>query len=241
MKIHHLLISLSLLFAAGFAHADPEDAVKVPGGLGSKGYVWNKMTREQVDILRLTGDATRGKSAFAGCRGCHKSDGSGRPDGTYPRLTGQHAIVVIKQVTDTRAGLRVNKKMLPFASEHAVSLQEIADISQYLASVFTEAENGKGPGTNIEQGKRAYEAGRCDSCHGLAGEGSERKVYPVIAAQHYEYALREMQHVKDGSRSNGHPEMSKALKTMSKDDMEAIADYLSRLPDPRRKVASNQK
>jgi cytochrome c553 len=235
MKLHHLLISLFLLFAAGLANADPEDAAKVPGGFGSKGYEWNKMTREQADILRLTGDPIRGKTAFAGCRGCHKSDGSGRPDGTYPRLTGQHAIVVIKQVTDTRAGLRVNQKMMPFTSEHAVSLQEIADIAQYLAGAFTDAENGKGPGTKIEQGKKAYESNRCDKCHGLAGEGNERKVYPVVAAQHYAYTLREMQHVKEGSRSNGHPEMSKVLKAMTKDDLEAIADYLSHLPDYRRK------
>jgi cytochrome c553 len=241
MNIHHVLISLVLLFASAGASADPEDAARVPGGLGSKDYVWNKMTREQADILRLTGDAIRGKTAFTGCRGCHKSDGSGRPDGTYPRLTGQHAIVVIKQVTDTRAGLRENQKMLPFATEHAISLQEISDIAQYLAGVQTQAENGKGPGNNIERGKKAYISNGCDSCHGVAGEGNERKAYPVIAAQHYEYALREMQHVRDGSRANGHPEMSKLLKTMSTVDMEAIADYVSRLPDYRRNTVSGQK
>jgi cytochrome c553 len=233
MKIIQALIFLVIAITGPLAWADPADDVKSPGGLGSKGYVWNKLTREYADILRLTGDFTRGKVAFSGCRGCHRTDGAGRPDGTYPRLTGQHASVIIKQVTDTRAGLRVNPKMLPFATEHAISLQEIADIADYLSKVQTAAENGKGPGTNLARGKQVYESNRCQRCHGLAGEGDPGRVFPVVAAQHYTYTLLEMQHVKDGSRSNGHPDMSRLLKLISREDMEAIADYLSRMPDYR--------
>lgn len=227
------LMALVLGAFATLAWGDAADEAKAPEGFGSKGYVWNKMTREQVDILKLPGDFARGKEAFRACRGCHKSDGSGLPDGTYPRLTGQHAIVTIKQVTDTRAGLRVNPKMAPFASQHAISLQDIADIAVYLAYVQTNTASGKGPGTHVARGKQVYEANRCQRCHGSQGEGDEAKVYPVVAAQHYAYALREMQHVKEGSRSNAHPEMAKALAKISVGDMEAVADYLSRLPDYR--------
>ena len=67
---------------------------------GNKAYEWGKMLPEQVEILKLSGDVERGKEAFRGCRGCHKADAGGLLDGTYPRLTGQHASVVIKQVTE---------------------------------------------------------------------------------------------------------------------------------------------
>jgi cytochrome c553 len=234
MKFIQYLLASVLLMAAAVAGADTVDAAKAPGGLGNKGYVWNKMTREQVDILKLSGDFGRGKVAFQGCRGCHRGDGSGRSDGTYPRLTGQHAIVIVKQVTDTRAGLRMNPKMGPFASAHAVTPQEIADISVYLAYVQSDAENGKGPGTNLARGKRLYEENRCQECHGPAGEGDASKVYPVLASQHYAYALREMQHVKEGTRSNGHPDMAKVLKGVAQADLESLADYVSRMPDYRR-------
>lgn len=239
MKIIRTLICLVLAITGSLAWADPADDLKSPGGLGNKAYVWNTMTRERADILRLTGDFSRGKVAFSGCRGCHRADGAGRPDGTYPRLTGQHASVIIKQVTDTREGLRVNPKMLPFATDHAVSLQEIADIAVYLSKVQTKAENGKGPGTNVARGREVYEANRCQRCHGLAGEGDPGRVFPVVAAQHYAYTLLEMQHVKDGSRSNGHPDMSKLMKKVSREDMEAIADYLSRMPDYRSAAADS--
>jgi cytochrome c553 len=215
------------------ALADAADAVKSPIGYGSKGYVWGKLLPEQAEVMKLSGDIVRGKEAFRGCRGCHKADAAGVTDGTYPRLTGQHASVIIKQVTEVRAGVRVNPKMEPFSSDHAVSPQEIADIAVFLAAAETTRENGKGTGDYVAKGKRLYEQGRCTKCHGSNGEGSQGKYYPVIASQHYGYLEREMDYIQKGIRGNSHPDMVKAIKNYTHEDIEAMADYLSRLPDYR--------
>jgi cytochrome c553 len=215
------------------ALADAADAVKSPIGYGSKGYVWGKLLPEQAEVMKLSGDIVRGKEAFRGCRGCHKADAAGVTDGTYPRLTGQHASVIIKQVTEVRAGVRVNPKMEPFSSDHAVSPQEIADIAVFLAAAETTRENGKGTGDYVAKGKRLYEQGRCTKCHGSNGEGSKGKYYPVIASQHYGYLEREMDYIQKGIRGNSHPDMVKAIKNYTHEDIEAMADYLSRLPDYR--------
>ncbi|MDO8788970.1 MAG: c-type cytochrome [Sulfuritalea sp.] len=219
------------------ASADMADAVKSTKGYGSKGYVWGKLLPEQVAVLKLNGDAVRGKEAFRGCRGCHRPDAAGVTDGTYPRLTGQHASVVIKQVTEVRAGVRVNPKMDPFAAEHAVSTQEIADIAVFLASAETTRENGKGDGDYQAEGKALYEKGRCSDCHGRRGEGNENKAYPAIAAQHYGYLKREMDYIQKGVRGNSHPDMVKAIKHYTHRDIEAMADYLSRMSDYRQSGA----
>lgn len=233
MKWIACLIALPILLATNFATAQDADTTKPPAVYGSKGYVWNEMTAERAQILRLTGDVERGKESFSTCKGCHKGEGRGRPDGVYPRLTGQHTSVIIKQVTDTRAGLRKNHKMVPFASNHAITLQELADISVYLSQAETTAESGKGPGTNLQRGKQVYENANCQSCHGLVGQGDAIKIYPVLAAQHYKYLQRSLEAIKNGSRGNSHPEMVKALKTIEANDLDALADYLSRLPDYR--------
>ena len=120
-----------------------------PPTIGSKGYVWNKLTPERAEVLRKVGDAERGKEAFRSCRGCHKQDAFGRVDGSYPRLTGQYASVIIKQLTDIRAGTRFNPKMEPFISPDAVSVEDIADIAAYLSTLTTVKENGKGPGDQV--------------------------------------------------------------------------------------------
>jgi cytochrome c553 len=107
----------------------------------------------------------------------------------------------------------------------------------YLAYVQTSVPNGKGPGSSVARGKQLYQANRCQRCHGLEGEGDEAMVYPVVAAQHYAYTLREMLHIQEGSRSNAHPEMAKVLQGVALADIEAMADYLSSLPDYRSAAA----
>ncbi len=198
---------------------------------GNKGYVWNTLTPERVEVLRKNGNADRGKEAYRGCRGCHKQDGFGRVDGTYPRLTGQYASVIIKQLTDIRAGARLNPKMEPFISPDAVTVEEIADIAVYLSTLTTIKENGKGPGDQVRLGEAVYAQRGCNKCHGSRGEGNGEKLYPALAAQHYSYLLREMELIKAGARGNSHPEMVATLRDISTNDMEAVADYLARLPD----------
>ncbi len=211
--------------------ADRTDAAKGPDGAG---HDWYRMTPERADILKLKGRPDPGREAFRGCRGCHKSEGEGLIDGTYPRLTGQHASVIIKQVTDVRAGIRVNPKMEPFASDHAMSRQEIADIAAFLSAAETTKENGKGPDPGTKEGKALYEGRMCHTCHGARGEGDRIQAYPAVAGQHYGYLLREMEHIRDRTRSNSHPNMVRAVANLSRQQLEEIANYLSRLPDFRK-------
>jgi cytochrome c553 len=198
---------------------------------GSKGYVWNKLTPERIEVLRKASDAARGLEAYRGCRGCHKLDAFGRVDGTYPRLTGQYASVIIKQLTDIRAGVRFNPKMEPFISPDAVSVEEIADIANYLSTLTTIKENGKGPGDQVRLGETVYTQRGCNKCHGNRGEGNGEKLFPALAAQHFSYLLREMELIRTGARGNSHPDMVATLRDISTNDMEAMADYLARLPD----------
>jgi cytochrome c553 len=191
-------------------------------------------------VLKLSGDVVRGKEAFRGCRGCHKADAAGVTDGTYPRLTGQHARVVIKQVTEVRAGVRINPKMEPFSADHAVSPQEIADIAVFLATAETTRENGKGDGDAVAKGRKLYESGKCIKCHGRNGEGDADGPYPVIAAQHYGYLKREMEYIQKGIRGNSHPDMVRAIRHYKHGDIEAMADYLSRLPDYRQSMGERK-
>lgn len=225
------VIALALLPA--YSVLADSAVVAYPARIGSKGYVWNMMTAERAEVLRKTGDAERGREAFRGCRGCHKPDGFGRVDGVYPRLTGQHASVIIKQMTDIRAGIRSNPKMEPFVSADAVGIQEIADIAAYLTNETTLKENGKGPGDQVRLGETVYTQRGCIECHGRRGEGDEKKVYPVVAAQHYSYLLREMELIMLEARGNSHPGMVATLRDISTAEMEAVADYLSRMPDHR--------
>ena len=227
-----LSVVIVLSFSLQVALAEAKDAY-VPKVYGNKHYVWDEMTPERIEVLKQTRDPVAGKEAFRGCQGCHKADAAGVREGVYPRLTGQHASVLIKQITEIRAGIRKNPKMLPFVQDPAISVQEIGDIAAYLSTLTSYRENGKGPEDLSEKGKKLFMANKCYTCHGKNGEGNAEKSYPVVAAQHYGYLIREMNLIRTGVRGNSNPDMVKAISKFKQSDMDAVADYLSRLPDYR--------
>lgn len=194
---------------------------------------WNEIKGEQLIAMQTKGDPVRGEVAFEPCQGCHRKDASGRTSGAYPRLSGQHGTVLIKQIVDIRAGRRNNPKMEPFIGDHALTPFEIADIASYLQGLPISAEVGKGSGKNLVAGKQFYDKD-CASCHGTKGEGSATKFYPMVASQHYRYLLRESQFIRDGDRTNSNPEMVKVIKGYSNTDLEALADYMAQLSPPPR-------
>jgi cytochrome c553 len=192
---------------------------------------WNEIKGELKAVLESKGDAKRGQLAFDQCTGCHRADASGRVSGAYPRLSGQHATVLMKQIVDIRSGQRINPKMEPFVGDHNLTPFDIADVAVYLSELPVAEANGKGPGSLLVNGKALFDAD-CAVCHGVRGEGNGPKFYPMVAAQHFKYLLREVTFIRDGDRRNANPEMVKAVKNYTGSDLEAVADYMAALPRP---------
>jgi cytochrome c553 len=188
---------------------------------------------ELKTALEAKPDAARGKTAYEVCEGCHRKDGSGRANGTYPRLAGQHATVVVKQLVDIRSGRRHNPDMAPLVAEPVLSLQAIADIAAHLQALPVPSSNGKGSGSDPALGKQLYERD-CAACHGPGGQGDAATFRPMVASQHYRYLLRELVNIADGSRRNSNADMVKVVKPYSSAELEAVADHMSRLPPPAR-------
>jgi cytochrome c553 len=220
------VIAAAITLAAA-AYAQPAPKAK---GIESSGYKWNAQEGEKIEALKLKGDAKRGEEAYEVCSACHLPSGAGRPDGTFPQLAGQHATVLIKQIADIRGGLRDNPIMYPFAVT-LTDPQELADVAAYIETLKIPHDNGRGPGKELELGKKLFERD-CKTCHMAHGEGDAKKFYPVLAGQHYKYMLRQATEIRDGKRRNANPDMVKIIKTYSDKDIDAIVDYMSRLEMP---------
>jgi cytochrome c553 len=213
--------TLFLLAALGIATTGVAAGAEAPG---------KAKNTELSAALAIKGDPIVGKTAYIICRGCHNPDGSGRADAEYPQLAGQHASVLIKQMTDVRAGLRQNPKMHPFVAKDVVTTEELAHIAAYLASLPVLPNNGKGDGKLLVRGKELY-VKDCATCHGNDGEGNGEKFVPRVAGQHYSYLLRENKAIqsKVGNRRDANPDMVKAIKGYPYKDIAAVSDYMSRL------------
>lgn len=194
---------------------------------------WNEIKGELKTAMEATPDAKRGQAAFDQCVGCHRIEASGRSSGAYPRLSGQHATVLMKQIADVRSGRRSNPKMEPFVSDHVLDAFQIADVALYLSQLPIDKPNGKGPGDLIAKGKVLYDKD-CADCHGGKGEGDGPRFYPMVAAQHYKYLLREVNFIRDGDRRNSNPEMVAVIKPYTSAELETVADYMASLAAPQK-------
>jgi cytochrome c553 len=194
---------------------------------------WNEDKGELKAVLEAKGDVKRGEASFEQCVGCHRADASGRVSGAYPRLSGQHANVLKKQIVDIRSGLRNNPKMVPFIGDHVLDAFQIADVATYLSGLPISEANGKGPGTLLAKGKELFEKD-CAECHGAKGQGSDPKFYPMVAGQHFKYLLRESTFIRDGDRRNANPDMVKVIKPYTSGDLEAVSDYMASLAAPKK-------
>ncbi len=90
---------------------------------------------------------------------------------------------------------------------------------------------GQGPGTGVQSGQGLYERD-CAACHGAQAEGRADMFHPRLATQHYSYLLRELGLIRDGGRGNSNPAMVQLVKGYTPEQMQDVADYLSRLPAP---------
>jgi cytochrome c553 len=183
--------------------------------------------------LALPGDIQRGKEAYAECQTCHRQDASGRPRFDVPRLSGQHASVLIKQLMDIRSGLRVNPDMAEYMHDSDLTLQDFADMAAYLQSLPVAGTIAQGPPGLVPRGQELYERD-CSGCHGERGEGRGELFYPMLASQHYSYLLRELDLILTGQRGNSNPAMPPIVRDYTMDDKRAVSAYLAQLPAPDR-------
>ena len=185
---------------------------------------------EYQAAISATPDYEHGAVLFAQCASCHGVDGQGLLDGSTPRIAGQHARVLIKQLVDFRYGKRWDFRMEQRANRHLGAYQDIADVASYLSKQPRKRSVFAVESETLAQGQGLYEE-RCASCHGPEGGGDGAKNIPMLAGQHPAYLLRQMYDAVDGRR----PEISRLhsprIKSLDFEQLRALADFLARI-DP---------
>lgn len=161
------------------------------------------------------------------CQLCHGMEGESS-SAIYPRLAGQNAAYIAKQLADFKSGRRKGTM-----NEMAADLTEaeMAALGQYFASKPPQAHRVSDPDFTAV-GKYLYHNGNkwsgvaaCASCHGEDGAGTEK--LPRIAGQHLRYLVTQLQDFNTRERTNDNAIMHSIASKLTEMEIEAVARYLS--------------
>jgi len=181
------------------------------------------------EAMGLAPNAQAGEKTYRLCAACHGKDGFGEQHGEFPSIAGQHQNVIIKQILDIQVKNRINPAMYPFTDMETLGgLQGVVDIAAYAAQLPSNNRPVTGDGKRTPAGEKLFQS-NCTACHGSNAQGDNERLYPRIRNQHYPYLVRELNWIKDKIRKNADPAMVAILQNFSEQDIEAVADYLSRL------------
>jgi cytochrome c553 len=180
------------------------------------------------EALYNNGDAKRGVAACMGCHGANGVSGGG----AYPKLAGQHASYIVKQLKDYKAGKeRPNAVMSAFAG--LLSDEDMANVAAYVSKQTPGLGTAKNK-ASIELGQKIYRGGiagksvaACAGCHGPNGSGIPAQ-FPRISGQWPEYTEAQLVAYRAGDRKNS-VQMSAIAAKMSDAEIKAVADYVAGL------------
>lgn len=189
--------------------------------------------------VAFDGDVEAGKAKAATCVACHGAEGN-KPLPNHPKLAGQHAEYLFKQLKEFKLGMTSGGKegrVDPVMGGMAMPLseQDMKDIAAYFASVAMEA--GETPEDVVELGQKLYKAGdaergipACAACHGPRGNGTSLAGFPKISFQNPDYVKVQLEKFRDGARANDHNGMMRDLaKKLTDKDIEILSKYIAGL------------
>ena len=164
------------------------------------------------------------------CAACHAADGNATGN-AYPKLAGQHAEYLVKQLSDFKSGARVNPIMAPY--DTSLSEQDMRNVTAYFAAQKQNPSAAKNKET-LALGQKIYRGGiaekhvpACASCHGPTGAGIPVE-FPRLSGQWEEYAEAQLVAFRSGARKNSVP-MAAIASRLSDAEIKAVADYIAGL------------
>ncbi|MCW8943572.1 MAG: cytochrome c4 [Sedimenticola sp.] len=161
------------------------------------------------------------------CHLCHGKDGESS-SAIYPRLAGQHAEYIAKQLSDFKAGRRKGTM-----NEMAADLteEEMAALGKYFAEKPPQSHRVRDKefeavGYYLYHKGNSYSGvAACKSCHGEEGKGTQN--LPRLAGQHKRYLISQLQDFNKRNRTNDNAVMHSIASKLTEFEIQALANYIS--------------
>ena len=182
-------------------------------------------------VVMAAGSAAAGEGKSAMCAGCHAADGNSVVN-LFPKLAGQHASYIAKQLSDFKSGKRTDGTMQGMVA--ALSEEDMADLGAFFASK-TMGAGAADDESKVTLGQEVFRGGNssthvpaCMGCHLATGKGNPAAKFPALAGQHTAYTIKQLKAFRIAGRANdSNSMMRKVAEHMSDAEIEAVANYIA--------------
>jgi len=182
-----------------------------------------------VPPVHAQADEARAKKIAGGsCFLCHGANGESTSE-VFPRLAGQNAEYVAKQLAAFKSGQRKSTAMADMVAK--LTPDEMLALGHYYQKMELPREEAKEP-MLAGMGRYIYHNGNkfsgvpaCVSCHGQAGEGAAN--LPRLATQFSGYLFTQLKSFNKRDRTNDNAVMHAVVEKMTELEMAAVAEYVS--------------
>jgi cytochrome c553 len=168
------------------------------------------------------------------CEACHGAHGEGMEAAHVPRIAGQSAEYLRKQLDDYASGARDNPIMANFAK--TLSGQQRAKFAARYAAMTaphvptaqtaSAAQMARGHQLAY-QGDETRRVQSCNACHGPDGVGVAQAA-PYLAGQSAEYLASALKAFHEGTRKNDAGELMRSVASRLNDaDIAAVSGYFA--------------
>jgi len=161
------------------------------------------------------------------CHLCHGYEGESS-SAIYPRLAGQNASYIAKQLSDFKSGKR-SGTMTDMVTD--LTPEQMEGLGRYYAAKPALSHKIRDKDFFVV-GKYLYEKGNkysgiasCKSCHGETGEGTAQ--LPRLAGQHKNYIKGQLEDFHDRERTNDNSIMHTIASKLTEWEIAALALYVS--------------
>jgi cytochrome c553 len=174
-------------------------------------------------------DEARAKKIAGGsCFLCHGMNGESTSE-IFPRLAGQHAEYITKQLTAFKSGQRKSTAMAEMVSK--LTPDEMLALGKYYEKLSLPREEPKDPqlasvGQYIfHNGNKFSGVPACVACHGQTAQGAAN--LPRLAGQFSGYVHTQLKSFNKRERTNDNAVMHVVAEKMTELEMAAVAEYVS--------------
>ena len=174
-------------------------------------------------------DEARAKKIAGGsCFLCHGMNGESTSE-IFPRLAGQHAEYIAKQLGAFKSGARKSTAMAEMVNK--LTPDEMVALGKYYEKMSLPREEPKEPqlasmGQYIfHNGNKFSGVPACVSCHGTTAEGAAN--LPRLAGQFSGYIHTQLKSFNKRERTNDNAVMHVVAQKMTELEMAAVAEYVS--------------